>query len=166
MHDSKEVTGYNKERDLLILYGLASGLTQQEVGDKVQIHRSVVSKIASHNFDLLNKITMQAELAKKAGRLRFAFRVLQKRDRVTEGDSKKDSLDWLDYIRKEIEGDKTAVQVNIQQNIIYQASIDNSGRVICQPRNDDKDPKIPIIEDKSDKTLTRIAPDGLKTEGQ
>lgn len=102
----KQVRGIKKGRDLLILLGIASGLLQQEMADKFKLAKSNISRIVRNNFDLLNKLTISSELAQKAGRLRYAFKVIQQREKIKEGYSKKDTLDWLEYIRKEIEGDK------------------------------------------------------------
>ncbi|MBW2044318.1 MAG: helix-turn-helix domain-containing protein [Deltaproteobacteria bacterium] len=101
------VKGVKKRRDLLILLALAEGAKQTEVAQTCGLNKSTISRIQNRNKELLDELTLKANLATKAGRLRRAYREINKKT-----DSKKDLLDWLEYVRKEIEGDKSTVISN------------------------------------------------------
>lgn len=96
----EEVHGTNKARDLYILERLSEGALQEDVAKEVQVVRTRISQIANENRTLLDRLTFVAKFSTKAGRLRLAFRCLQ--GRIS---SKKDTIEILDYIRKEMEGD-------------------------------------------------------------
>ena len=96
----EEVQGKNKARDLYVLERLADGGLQHEVAKEVNLNRTRVTQIAIANRSLLDKLTFTTKFATKAGRLRLAFRCLQ--GRIS---SKKDTIEILDYIRKEMDGD-------------------------------------------------------------
>ena len=99
------IKGIKKRRDFLILQALAIGEKQTSVAEEFVLHKSVISRIAKRNLELLNELTLRAELATKAGRLRIAFNEI----RGKVGQSKKDLLDWLEYIHKELESEKGTV---------------------------------------------------------
>jgi len=102
------VKGIKRMRDFLILQALAEGEKQVDVAQKFKLHKSVISRIAKRNSELLDELTFKEELSAKAGRLRIAFKEIKSK----VGESKKDLLDWLDYVRKEMEGDKGMVITN------------------------------------------------------
>ena len=106
--ESKEigrVFGYNKERDFFILKCIANGYTLQEILDLVAEQfptkklesEGRISQIKEDNRELLDELTFQSEFASKAGRIRLANRILRKKRDI----SKKDTLDWIEHIRKE-----------------------------------------------------------------
>jgi len=106
--ESKEigrVFGYNKERDFFILKYLANGYTLQEIlnfvaeqfPNKKLESEGRISQIKEDNRELLDELTFKSEFATKAGRIRFANRILRKKRDI----SKKDTLDWIEHIRKE-----------------------------------------------------------------
>lgn len=109
----EEVQGTNKRRDLYILELLADGALQVEVAKELGLDKSRIAQIASINKTFLDKLTFQSRFATKAGRLRLAFRFL-----AEKASSKKDPIEILDYIRKEIEGDVQFKQ-QINQFINY-----------------------------------------------
>jgi hypothetical protein len=99
-HLIEEVFGSHKARDLYVLERLAEGARQVDVANEVKLRQARISVIAINNRVLLDKLTFNSKFSTKAGRLRLAFRCLQ--GRVS---SKKDTIEILDYIRKEMEGD-------------------------------------------------------------
>ena len=103
----EQIQGEKKEMYLDILKHLAMGLTELQVGTLFNLSESRISQIYTANRKICDELTMDADLAKKAGRLRYAFRQLNKKG---ESRSRKDSLDWLEYIRKELEGDKVKLE--------------------------------------------------------
>ena len=96
----EQVYGTHKERDLFILERLAEGATQAEIAKEFGLCQSRIAYIVINNRTLLDKLSFMTKFASKAGRLRLAFRCLQ--GRIS---SKKDTIEILDYIRKELEGD-------------------------------------------------------------
>ena len=123
--ESKEIRrvfGYNKERDLFILKCLANGYTLQETLDFVAEQfptkklesEGRISQIKEDNRELLDELTFQSEFALKAGRIRLATRILRKKGDI----SKKDTLDWVEHIRKEQENEG-----NIPPIIVFERGI-------------------------------------------
>lgn len=119
------IKGRKKKMYLSILELLAGGNTEEETGliiSKVfhcHLTQGRIAQIKKSNQITLDELTLQSELATKSGRLRYAFRKLKKKD---INGSKKDSLDWLDYLRKEVEGDSLKVKGN---NFVSGNPIDN-----------------------------------------
>jgi len=123
--ESKEigrVFGYNKERDFFILQALAEGYTLKEILDfiaeqfptKKLKSEGRISQIKEDNRELLDELTFKSEFATKAGRIRLANRILKKKGDV----SKKDTLDWAEFIHKEMEEEG-----GIPPMIIYERGI-------------------------------------------
>jgi hypothetical protein len=96
------VIGEKKERDLAVLQMIAEGYTGDEIGFLFKLVKSRISQIHKANKQLCDELTLTAELATKAGRLRKAFRVLRRKGDHTLSDS----LDWIKFVRTEIEGEK------------------------------------------------------------
>jgi len=105
IEEIKRVFGYNKERDLFILQTLANGYTYRETLTFVAEQfpneglksEGDITRIKNNNRELLDELTFKSEFATKAGRIRFANRILRKKRDI----SKKDTLDWIEHIRKE-----------------------------------------------------------------
>ena len=118
----ERVFGYNKERDLYVLQALADGynrsdtvkLVNNQFPNSMLTDSSRVSQIAKANRELLDELTFKSEFAMKAGRIRLANRILKKKGDV----SKKDTLDWAEFIRREQEGEG-----NIPAIIIFERGI-------------------------------------------
>ena len=118
----ERVFGYNKERDLCVLQALADGynrsdtvkLVNNQFPNSMLTDSSRVSQIAKANRELLDELTLKSEFAMKAGRIRLANRILKKKGDV----SKKDTLDWAEFIRKELEGEG-----NIPAVIVFERGI-------------------------------------------
>ncbi len=108
-----DVKGIKKSRNLLILSALSEGGQQVAVAKQFNLNKSTISRIASKNKELLDHLTFNASFASKAGRLRIAFQEIQRKI----GTSKKDLIDCLEYVRKEIEGDKAFFEqyINVSQ---------------------------------------------------
>lgn len=108
------VIGDKKEFYLNILQMIANGFTEEETGYMFRITKGRVSQIYKANKELCDELTLRADFAKQAGRLRFAFRNVRRK----EGCSVKDPLDWLEYIRKELVGEKdTNIKIGIGVNV-------------------------------------------------
>ena len=123
--ESKEIRrvfGYNKERDLFILKCLANGYTLQETLDFVATQfptkklesEGRISQIKEDNRELLDELTFKADLSTKAGRLRQAMKYMRGKDR-----SKKDGIDILEYIHKELQESEG----NIPPIIVFERGI-------------------------------------------
>jgi len=123
--ESKEIRrvfGYNKERDLFILKCLANGYTLQETLDFVAEQfpnkklesEGRISQIKEDNRELLDELTFKADLSTKAGRLRQAMKYMRGKDR-----SKKDGIDILEYIHKELQESEG----NIPPIIVFERGI-------------------------------------------
>lgn len=103
-NEESRVFGNHKQRDLWILQRLGEGYTQQEVlalleeESAEKLTKGRISQIVEVNREFLDEITHKMELAVKAGRLRKAFQLIRKME-----NSKKDPLDILEYIRKEMQ---------------------------------------------------------------
>jgi hypothetical protein len=109
-----KVIGDKKELYLGILQCLANGFTEEETGYVFNLTKGRISQIYKANKQLCDELTLNADLSKQAGRLRFAFRNVRRKD----GRSLKDQLDWLEYIRKEMVGEKGIdVKVGIGVNV-------------------------------------------------
>jgi hypothetical protein len=111
------IVGTKKELYLAILQRLAEGFTEEQIGAMFNLVKSRISQIYKANKELCDELTLNADLAKQAGRLRFAFRNVHRK----EGKSIKDQLEWLEYIRKEIVGEKgidlkVGIGVNVNAN--------------------------------------------------
>jgi len=107
-----EVKGIKKRRDFLILQELAEGARQVEVAERFGLHKSVISRIAKKNRALLDDATLKAELSKKAGRLRIAYQEIRRK----RGSSKKDLLEWLEYVRRELAEERGNASHNRTRN--------------------------------------------------
>lgn len=108
------VISSNKARDFLILQQLAEGFTEEEVAKNFNLTEGRISQILKPNKALRDELTMRSELAEKAGRIRYAYKQLRKKkDR-----SHKDSLDWLQYVKSEIVGDKPLVDQSTHINVV------------------------------------------------
>lgn len=112
----------NKKRDLLILEGLAEGITQTKLSEEFNLSQERISVIAINNKVLLDKLTFTTQFATKAGRIRLACRCLQGRT-----SSEKDTIEILDYLRKEVEGD---AQLKLQINQLINVSDEDLNRII------------------------------------
>ena len=118
----ERVFGSNKERDFFILQALADGynrsdtvkLVNNQFPNSMLTDSSRVSQIAKANRELLDELTFKSEFAMKAGRIRLANRILKKKGDV----SKKDTLDWVEFIHKEMEEEG-----GIPPMIIYERGI-------------------------------------------
>ena len=118
----ERVFGYNKERDLFILQTLANGYTYRETLTFVAEQfpneglksEGDITRIKNDNRELLDELTFQSEFASKAGRIRFANRILRKKRDI----SKKDTLDWIEHIRKE-----QSEEGNIPAIIVFERGI-------------------------------------------
>lgn len=118
------VRGRKKKLYLSILLLLAEGFTQEKVSEIIRLTQSRISVIAKYNRELLDALTLKSEMAVKGGRLRKAFRIVQgKRER-----SDKDLLDWLEYIRKEVEGEKALID-NSQNLTLQVVNFTNNGHL-------------------------------------
>jgi hypothetical protein len=106
LHD--RVIGDKKDMYLGILQCLAGGLTGVQTAKLFNLTTGRISQIYKANKQLCDELTLIAELGLKAGRLRYAYRALLKKD----GKSKRDPLDWLEFVRKEIEGDKPLIDAS------------------------------------------------------
>ncbi len=121
------VVGEKKELYLSVLKALAEGFTEKEVGLIFNLSEGRISQIYKANKKLCDELTLEANLSNKAGRLRFAFRNLRRKD----GHSQKDPLDWLEYIRKEIVGEKgidVKVGVKVENKIGANGSFSGEDR--------------------------------------
>lgn len=108
------IIGTKKELYLSILKALALGLTEEKTGELFRITKGRVSQIFKANKGVCDELTMQAELATKAGRLRLAYRLTDYKNCNT----KKDPIDCLEYIRKEIEGDKPLIKLEHHDHFV------------------------------------------------
>ena len=107
------IVGTNKKSDLFVLQQLIEGYTHREISRHLRITRSRVTQIADSNRDLLDELTLKATLAIKAGHIRKAIRFLRGKDK-----SKKDPIDILDYMRKEMRDEgRHPIEINIISNI-------------------------------------------------
>jgi len=110
-----KVRGRKKVTYLLILLALAEGNHANKVADAFHYSEGNISKIAKANKELLDELTLQADLSNKAGRLRKAYQIINKKN-----DSKKDLLDWLDYVRKEqIDSEKASTEDWLKADIEF-----------------------------------------------
>jgi hypothetical protein len=134
----EEVQGIHKRRDLLILEKLAEGTIQVEVAKDFNLRQARVSCIAINNRALLDKLTFSTKFATKAGRLRLAFRCLQGRT-----SSKKDTIEILEYLRKELEGD---VQFKQQINQFINLSDEDLDSIIKKGLQEVKDVKGKVVK--------------------
>jgi hypothetical protein len=100
------VIGEKKELYLFILQKIAEGFTHQDVGLIVNLNRSRISQIYEANKQLCDELTLNSELAKKAGQLRYAFKKLKKKE---PNGSTKDSLDWLQLVINLTKEDKSLI---------------------------------------------------------
>jgi len=119
----ERIEGRKKERNYFILQALAKGYTQKQVSDilaeqNIKLSQNRISEIASENQELLDELTFKNDFAVKAGRIRIASRILQKKLSKKE-ESKKDILDWLEYLRREEEGsDVSGVKILLVESDI------------------------------------------------
>ena len=124
------VISSKKARDLAIIKAYAEGLTEKEVGACFNLDYSTISKILKPNRALCDEITISLANKKKARRLRVADRHIRRKD----GNSRKDLLDWLEYERKEIEGDKNT-NISFKDTIITpHAIVFSAVKNECQTR--------------------------------
>jgi hypothetical protein len=114
------IVGRKKKMYLIILQFIAEGFTEEETAVIVSkifnchLTDTRINQIKKMNRQLLDELTMQTELATKAGRIRTALRVIKKKRNY----SLEDVLDWMKYLRIEIEGEKgTEVKVGIGVNV-------------------------------------------------
>jgi len=96
------VIGCCPTRDYAIIDLYAEGYKEEEIAKMFNLTVGRISQIIKPNRVLCDELTIQKAMAKKARRLRVADRNIRAKD----GRSKKDILDWLEYERKEIEGEK------------------------------------------------------------
>lgn len=123
----EEVYGSNKSRDMYILERLAEGILGIDIAQEVGLDNSRITQIARDNRTLLDKLTFTTRFSSKAGRLRLAFKCLQ--GRIS---SKKDTIEILDYVRKELEGD---VQFKQQINQFIGVKDEDLDTIILQGLN-------------------------------
>ena len=127
----EKVQGRKKERNYYILQMLANGFTQPEVIAVISkifhchLTQARVSQIEVSNREVLDELTLTADLATKAGRIRKALKVINHKGER----SMSDLLDWMKYLRVEVEGEKGIdVKVGVGVNI-NRDSADGNGAI-------------------------------------
>jgi len=97
-----------RERNLRIILLYSDGYVQEEIAHSFGLTQRAISKILNANVDLVNELTIKIGLANKGGRIRFVKRLVHNALKNPKGLSlKSDAIDILNYLRKEMEGDKT-----------------------------------------------------------
>lgn len=89
---------------------LAMGLTNAEVAQRVGVTERNIYRWKKHPEFLseVDHLTLSTYLAQKAERLRVAYRVIEQKAQQA---SRKDLLDWLEYVRQELEGTKHELDI-------------------------------------------------------
>jgi transposase-like protein len=72
----------------------------------------------------IDHLTLTTHLAQKAERLRFAYRMVADK---AQKESRKDLLDWLEYIRNELEGSKHELDIGSALTAILERLADGGG---------------------------------------
>jgi hypothetical protein len=107
-----EIKGRNKIRNAQICrLWLTENLTQEEIAKQFNMTQQGIGRILYKNKELL-KLDKDYE---KSKRIHYLGRMLLRHDMVL---GKKSSIDIIDGIRKEIEGDKPLVDNSVHQQII------------------------------------------------
>jgi len=112
-----KIVGYNKRRDFLICYDWLNGaMTLKELGVKYSLTERRVSQILIINKTLL-KVDKGFEKAKRIQALQVELKNAKA--------SKKDKVDIIEQLRKELEGGN---QVNIDNSKHYHFSVERLQR--------------------------------------
>jgi hypothetical protein len=121
------VIGEKKEMYLAILEHIASGFTEEETAIIFNLTPGRISQIFKANRQLCNELTLNVDLAKKAGQLRYAFKKLHKKE--TNG-STKDSLDWLQLVINLTKEDKFL----IDNSTHYHFDLKQGEKIVAEAR--------------------------------
>lgn len=89
---------------------LAAGFTNAETAQRVGVSERTIYRWKCYPDFLteVDHLTLNTHLAQKAERLRLAYRIIA--DKAKQA-SRKDLLDWLEYLRQELEGTKHELDI-------------------------------------------------------
>lgn len=110
----KEIVGQNKIKNAYVckLYVL-NNLTQREIGQKVGLTQQAIGAILYKNRHLL-QLDKNYEKQKRINKLKYLL------EKYPSRIAKKSTIDILEQLRKEFEGDRTNININTEVKTIFQ----------------------------------------------
>jgi len=134
LHKGQKIHGYNRLRDgRICVLADRYGWTTQEIAKKFNLTQTRIEQILRTN-KVLVPIDRQYEGKK---RIRALLQEIRKKTEKGEN-SRKDILDVYDQLRKELEGEKPAVQINQNYVQIYRPEKYSREELETAPRSADR----------------------------